>query len=66
MQFDLKMLLPVHQRKEQVLLDGPRIFSSLIRGLEEMLFPSGLLADKAKIGVIKRGDRLILEEEAVD
>lgn len=49
-----------------MLLDGPKIFSSLIRRLEEMLFPSGLLADKRKIGVIKRGDRLILEEEAVD
>ena len=33
LQFDLKMLLPVHLRKEQVLLDGPRIFFSLIRGL---------------------------------
>lgn len=33
LQFDLKMLLLVHLSKEQVLLDGPRIFFSLIRGL---------------------------------
>lgn len=33
LQFDLKMLLPLHLRREQVLLDGPRIFFSLIRGL---------------------------------